>query len=108
MGRERHGDHGQSPDTERSDFDTDTDDLAALLAGTPETSTAEHRPPAQRDMEADIPLRPLAAAPWPTLVICGTWEDTPDRYRRYAGESLMACAQATRPRSTRALRELWS
>lgn len=48
--------------------------------------------------EADPPLEPLAAAPWPKLVVSGTWEDAPELYRRYAGEPLLACAQAVADR----------
>ncbi|MFF2729082.1 alpha/beta fold hydrolase [Streptomyces sp. NPDC058008] len=48
--------------------------------------------------EADPPLEPLAAAPWPKLVVSGTWEDAPELYRRYAGEPLMACAEAVADR----------
>ncbi|GAA3104778.1 alpha/beta fold hydrolase [Streptomyces rectiviolaceus] len=44
--------------------------------------------------EATVPLKPLQAAPWPTLVICGTWQDAPEMYRTYAGEPLIACAEA--------------
>lgn len=44
--------------------------------------------------EATVPLEPLRAAPWPTLVICGTWRDAPETYRTYAGEPLIACAEA--------------
>ncbi|MFR9789662.1 alpha/beta fold hydrolase [Streptomyces sp. MB22_4] len=44
--------------------------------------------------EAAVPLEPLRAAPWPTLVICGTWQDAPEPYRTYAGEPLIACAEA--------------
>ncbi|GAA3952512.1 hypothetical protein GCM10023085_38790 [Actinomadura viridis] len=43
--------------------------------------------------DADIPLGPLAAAPWPTLIITGTWENAPEAYRKYAGEPLMAAAE---------------
>lgn len=43
--------------------------------------------------EADPPLEPLATAPFPTLVVCGTWEDAPELYRSYVGEPIMAaCA----------------
>ncbi|MEO3824907.1 alpha/beta hydrolase [Actinomadura sp. B10D3] len=44
--------------------------------------------------EAEVPLEPLRDAPWPTLVICGTWEVAPEPYRTYAGEPLIACAEA--------------
>jgi pimeloyl-ACP methyl ester carboxylesterase len=43
--------------------------------------------------DADVPLATLAAAPFPKLVIAGTWEDAPAAYRRAAGEALMACAE---------------
>ncbi|XVQ10541.1 alpha/beta fold hydrolase [Spirillospora sp. CA-255316] len=42
--------------------------------------------------DADVPLEPLATAPWPTLIITGTWEGAPELYHRYAGEPLMAAA----------------
>lgn len=48
--------------------------------------------------EADPPLAPLAAAPWPKLVVSGTWEDAPELYRRYSGEPLLACAEAVADR----------
>lgn len=48
--------------------------------------------------EADVPLEPLAAAPWPKLVVPGTWEDAPPLYRQYAGEPLIACAEAVADR----------
>ncbi|MGD6741201.1 alpha/beta fold hydrolase [Streptomyces sp. BH106] len=172
--------YGGSPDTDRSDFDTDADDLLELLArqddgahlvghgngglaamlaagrrpdlvrsltliqpaafsaaaghpvvaemlrrvrespGVPESVTPEQylrasteglgmalpSPTPQRlravatsmrerpVWEATVPLEPLRAAPWPTLVICGTWQDAPELYRRYAGEPLIACAEA--------------
>jgi pimeloyl-ACP methyl ester carboxylesterase len=44
--------------------------------------------------EAAVPLQPLRDAPWPTLVICGTWKDAPELYRTYVGEPLMACGEA--------------
>ncbi|NYD47908.1 pimeloyl-ACP methyl ester carboxylesterase [Actinomadura luteofluorescens] len=43
--------------------------------------------------DAEIPLDQLAAAPWPKLMISGTWEDAPELYRRYAGEPLIAAAE---------------
>ncbi|WP_055696566.1 alpha/beta fold hydrolase [Streptomyces silaceus] len=43
--------------------------------------------------EARIPLEPLRAAPWPMSVICGTWEDSPELYRTYVGDPLIACAE---------------
>ncbi|MFD7292844.1 alpha/beta fold hydrolase [Streptomyces sp. NPDC059897] len=172
--------YGRSPDTDRSDFDTDADDLvellerqadgahlvghgngglAAMLAaarrpdlvrslaliqpaafsaaaghptveamlsrvrespGVPDSVTPEEylrasteglgmpmpAPTAQRlravatsmrerpVWEATVALEPLRAAPWPKLVICGTWQDAPELYRTYAGEPLIACAEA--------------
>jgi hypothetical protein len=41
-----------------------------------------------------VPLAPLRAAPSPTLVVCGTRQDAPEPYRTYAGEPLIACAEA--------------
>jgi len=43
--------------------------------------------------EANVPLEPLRSAPWPTLIVCGTWEDAPTLYRTHVGEPLMACAE---------------
>ncbi|MGH4031050.1 alpha/beta fold hydrolase [Actinomycetota bacterium Odt1-20B] len=43
--------------------------------------------------EADVPVEPLRAAPFPTLVICGTWQDAPELYRTYVGEPLVAVAE---------------
>lgn len=37
----------------------------------------------------------LAAGPWPKLVLSGTWETAPARYRERGGEPLMACARIT-------------
>jgi pimeloyl-ACP methyl ester carboxylesterase len=48
--------------------------------------------------EADVPVEPLAAAPWPKLVITGTWEDASPAYREYGGEPLMACGRVTAER----------
>jgi pimeloyl-ACP methyl ester carboxylesterase len=48
--------------------------------------------------EADIPVGPLRAAPFPKLVIDGTWESAPPLYRRRGGEPLMACARVTAER----------
>ena len=177
--------YGRSPDTDRSDFDTDADDLVVLLDACPDGAhlvghsngglaamlAAARRPgavrslaliqpsalraaanhPAVRDLlarvdaapgagppdldpaeflrlstegmgmampeptperlravrtsmrerpvwEADPPLEPLAAAPWPALVITGTWAGAPEAYRRYAGEPLLACADAVADR----------
>ncbi|MBS4101385.1 alpha/beta fold hydrolase [Tsukamurella paurometabola] len=175
--------YGRSPDTDRSDFDTDAEDLVALLDTCPDGAhlvghsngglaamlAAARRPEAVRSLaliqpsalraaadhpavralldraahagtppdpepadflrlstegmgmpmpeptperlravrtsmrerpvwEADPPLQPLAAAPWPALVITGTWDDAPEEYRRYAGEPLLACADAVADR----------
>jgi pimeloyl-ACP methyl ester carboxylesterase len=48
--------------------------------------------------EARIPVEPLRAAPWPKLVIGGTWETAPGLYRQRGGEALMACARVTAER----------
>lgn len=41
--------------------------------------------------DAEIPLEPLARAPYPKLVINGTWETAPPDYRAFVGDALMAC-----------------
>ncbi len=48
--------------------------------------------------EAQIPVGPLRAAPFPKLVIDGTWETAPTLYRQRGGEPLMACARITAER----------
>lgn len=48
--------------------------------------------------EAPIPVAALAAAPWPKLVITGTWENAPELYRERGGEPIMACAGVTADR----------
>ena len=48
--------------------------------------------------EAKIPVGPLRAAPFPKLVIDGTWETAPTLYRQRGGEPLMACARVTTER----------
>jgi pimeloyl-ACP methyl ester carboxylesterase len=67
----------------------------AMPAPTPQrlraVATSMHERPV---WEAVVPLNPLRTAPWPTLVICGTWHDAPELYRGYAGEPLIACAEA--------------
>lgn len=42
--------------------------------------------------DVEVPLAQLARAPFPRLVISGTWERAPAAYREAAGEALMACA----------------
>ncbi|MFG3253410.1 alpha/beta fold hydrolase [Streptomyces sp. NPDC048172] len=44
--------------------------------------------------EADPALAPVRDAPWPVLVISGDWTGAPPLYREYAGEALMAAAEA--------------
>jgi pimeloyl-ACP methyl ester carboxylesterase len=41
--------------------------------------------------EAEIPLEPLARAPWPKLVVNGTWTSAHPGYRAAVGEALLAC-----------------
>ncbi|MFG1853133.1 alpha/beta fold hydrolase [Actinomadura geliboluensis] len=48
--------------------------------------------------EAPIPVAELAAAPWPKLVLSGTWESAPALYRERGGAPLMACARVTAER----------
>ncbi|MGX7727420.1 alpha/beta fold hydrolase [Rhodococcus sp. 5G237] len=43
--------------------------------------------------DADIPLEPLAAAPWPKLVVIGDWAGAPDEYKRLAGDPLTITAR---------------
>ncbi|MEU3221448.1 alpha/beta hydrolase [Streptomyces sp. NPDC006971] len=43
--------------------------------------------------DAEIALEPLAAAPWPKLLISGDWAGAPTLYKEYAGEPLIACAE---------------
>ncbi len=38
-------------------------------------------------------LRPVAAAPWPKLVVSGDWAAAPAQYRKYSGDAMMACAR---------------
>jgi pimeloyl-ACP methyl ester carboxylesterase len=40
-----------------------------------------------------FPLRPVAAAAWPKLVISGDWAAAPAQYRAYSGDAMMACAR---------------
>lgn len=43
--------------------------------------------------DADVPLEPLAAAGWPSLVVIGDWAGAPAEYRRLAGEPLSIAAR---------------
>ncbi|MEU2792277.1 alpha/beta hydrolase [Streptomyces sp. NPDC007100] len=43
--------------------------------------------------DAEIPLAPLAAAPWPKLLVSGDWAGAPALYKEYAGDALVACAE---------------
>jgi pimeloyl-ACP methyl ester carboxylesterase len=43
--------------------------------------------------EAEVPVARLAAAPFPKLVVSGTWEAAPAAYRETAGDALVACAR---------------
>jgi pimeloyl-ACP methyl ester carboxylesterase len=43
--------------------------------------------------DAEVPLAPLALAPWPSLVIVGDWRGAPPDYRRLAGEPLKVAAE---------------
>ncbi|MET9325898.1 alpha/beta fold hydrolase [Tsukamurella sp. NPDC003166] len=70
-----------------------------MPAPTPERLRAVRTSMRERPVwESDPPLAPLAAAPWPSLVITGTWDDAPEEYRMYAGEPLLACAEAVAAR----------
>ncbi|MCI3220885.1 alpha/beta fold hydrolase [Streptomyces sp. NP-1717] len=71
----------------------------AMPEPTPERLRAVRTSMRERPVwEADPPLEPLAAASWPKLVVSGTWQDAPEPYRRYAGEPLLACAEAVADR----------
>jgi pimeloyl-ACP methyl ester carboxylesterase len=48
--------------------------------------------------EAEIPVAALRAAPWPKLVIHGTWAGAPALYFKRGGEPLIACARVTAER----------
>lgn len=48
--------------------------------------------------DAPIDLAPIAAAPWPTLVVIGDWVGAPDEYRRLAGEPLTITAEVVADR----------
>jgi len=48
--------------------------------------------------DVDVPLDPVAAAPWPKLVINGVWDSAPDAYREAAAAPLQACGRATAER----------
>ncbi|MFS7875201.1 alpha/beta fold hydrolase [Streptomyces asiaticus] len=70
---------------------------ASVGMATPEPTPARLRAAAASMAErpcwdADIPLGPLAEAPFPKLMISGDWAGAPEQYRRYAGEPLIACA----------------
>ncbi len=61
--------------------------------------TALHERPS---WEAEVSLEPLAAAPWPKLVINGTWDNAAPSYRAWVGDALLACGRivAERIRAT--------
>jgi pimeloyl-ACP methyl ester carboxylesterase len=48
--------------------------------------------------DAEIPLDPLASAPWPKLVITGTWETASPQYRSWVGEAFMVCGRVVAER----------
>ncbi|MGW8558030.1 alpha/beta fold hydrolase [Streptomyces tubercidicus] len=61
---------------------------------TPERLRAAASSMAERPCwDAEIALEPLAAAPWPKLLISGDWAGAPALYKEYAGEPLVACAE---------------
>jgi pimeloyl-ACP methyl ester carboxylesterase len=53
--------------------------------------------------DAEIPVKPLASAVWPKLVITGTWETAPPTYRARVGEAMMACGRIVAQRIGAAL-----
>lgn len=69
------------------------------LAPTPERLRAAATTMRERPCwEGDLPVAQLAAAPWPKLVISGTWKDAPRLHHRLAGAPLMTCARITAER----------
>lgn len=48
--------------------------------------------------DGDLPVAPLADAPWPKLVIIGDWAEAPREYREKAGEAVMVTARVTAER----------
>jgi pimeloyl-ACP methyl ester carboxylesterase len=48
--------------------------------------------------DVEIPLEPLASAPWPKSVITGTWEAAPLQYRATVGEAFMICGRVVAER----------
>ncbi|WP_245207773.1 alpha/beta hydrolase [Rhodococcus gordoniae] len=48
--------------------------------------------------DAGIPLEPIAAAPWPKLVVVGDRAGAPDEYKRLAGDPLPSDNDDRRPR----------
>ncbi|GAA0940221.1 alpha/beta hydrolase [Actinocorallia libanotica] len=48
--------------------------------------------------QGDLPVEPLAAAPWPKLVIIGDWAGAPPLYREKAGGPVMVTARVTAER----------
>ena len=66
----------------------------AMPAPTPQRLRAVRTAMRERpSWEAEVPVEPLASAPWPKLVISGTWESASPDYRALVGEALMACAR---------------
>lgn len=43
--------------------------------------------------DADFGFAPLAAAPWPKVVLNGTWETAHPEYRAFTGDALAACGE---------------
>lgn len=71
------------------------------LESTPERLRAAATAMAERPCwDVDVPLGPVADAPWPTLVVSGTWTSAPaaSAYRAVAAEPLTACGRATAER----------
>jgi len=48
--------------------------------------------------DVEVPLDEVTAAPWPKLVVNGSWENAPAAYREAGGLPLMACGRATAAR----------
>lgn len=69
-------------------------DLPAPEPTPPRLRAAETAMRERPAWDVEVPLEDIGTAPWPKLVICGTWASAPERYRRLGGEPSMACGRA--------------
>ncbi|MBI2238788.1 MAG: alpha/beta fold hydrolase [Actinobacteria bacterium] len=90
---------GDSPGTDRPDFDVDAEDVVACL-GRDEVDLPLDPPPTEKDLtafvstmnerplwEARLPLDELARAPFPKLVVSGDWSTRSELARELAGRT---------------------